>query len=128
MMDFSQTRPRRRPAENIVPMINVVFLLLIFFLMSAQFLPPDPAEIALPQSVTNGEAALSDTLYIAADGTLYYDGAEGEQALARLTGRGQDRPLYIRADADLAADVFANLLPKLSAAGVRDTLLVTRGP
>ena len=27
--------PRRRPAENIVPMINIVFLLLVFFLLAS---------------------------------------------------------------------------------------------
>ncbi|MEM1152412.1 MAG: biopolymer transporter ExbD, partial [Pseudomonadota bacterium] len=30
---------RKRRAENYVPMINVVFLLLIFFLMTAQIAP-----------------------------------------------------------------------------------------
>lgn len=46
-MDFAP--PKRRPrAESIVPMINVVFLLLIFFLMTAQIAPPDPFEVAPP--------------------------------------------------------------------------------
>ena len=36
--------PKRRPrGESIIPMINVVFLLLIFFLLTAQIAPADPA-------------------------------------------------------------------------------------
>jgi len=40
-MEFARPR-HRRPLEPIVPMINVVFLLLIFFLMSAQIRTPRP--------------------------------------------------------------------------------------
>ena len=35
-MDFSPPKPRRE-SEPALPMINVVFLLLVFFLMSALF-------------------------------------------------------------------------------------------
>ena len=128
MMDFSPAHPRRRQAESIVPMINVVFLLLIFFLMSAQFLPPDPEDIKLPTSIAEGEPAMPDTLYIAADGTLYYEGAMGDQALLRIAERAQSAPLFIRADAELSALRFADLLPRLTAAGVRETRLVARSP
>jgi periplasmic protein TonB len=40
-MDFGSP-PRRPRAESVVPMINVVFLLLVFFLMTATIAPPDP--------------------------------------------------------------------------------------
>ena len=49
--------PRRKPPESIVPMINVVFLLLIFFLMTAQIAPPDPFEINPPDSAQAGDPA-----------------------------------------------------------------------
>ncbi|WP_322867174.1 biopolymer transporter ExbD [Aquicoccus sp. G2-2] len=40
-------RPVRRPrGEAILPMINVVFLLLIFFLMTAELAPPEPVAVA----------------------------------------------------------------------------------
>ena len=50
MMDFSA--PRRAPnrSENIIPMINVVFLLLMFFMLSAQVAPPDPFDVEVPVS------------------------------------------------------------------------------
>ncbi|NHX27772.1 biopolymer transporter ExbD, partial [Escherichia coli] len=46
-MQFPQ-HPRRDRGENIVPMINVVFLLLIFFLMTAQIGPPAPIDVTPP--------------------------------------------------------------------------------
>ena len=49
-MDFAPRRPARPARENIVPMINVVFLLLVFFVMTAQIAPPDPFDIAPPEA------------------------------------------------------------------------------
>ncbi len=40
-MDFRDP-PRRKPEENLLPMINVIFLLLVFFLMAARLTAPNP--------------------------------------------------------------------------------------
>lgn len=125
MMDFTPSRPRRRPAENIVPMINVVFLLLIFFLMSAQITPPEPFAVTPPTSSAEGETPEPDTLYVSASGEMSYEGASGDAALSALTRRGTDAPLSLRVDAGLPATTLAALLTKLSAAGVTSTQLVT---
>lgn len=112
------------PGENIVPMINVVFLLLIFFLMTAQIAPLDPFGVTPPV----GEGAPVDAdapLYIAADGALAYGDARGAAVFAALSARGADTPLLLRADAGLPADKLADVLPRLAAAGqARVTLLL----
>jgi len=126
-MNFAPPRSRRRSAENIVPMINVVFLLLIFFLMSAQITPPDPLDITLARSTTTDTNPEPDTLFVAADGQLAYDGALGDNALTLIAMRAQKGPLTIRADAALPATELAALLKKLGAAGVSQTVLQTGG-
>ena len=125
MMEFSGHRPRRTRGENIVPMINVVFLLLIFFLMSAQIAPPDPVEVALPKSASEAEHPQSDNLYVSKDGTLYYNGVQGEAVWEQLADRSLPEPLFIRADQDAPATALASVLSKLARAGVEETLLVT---
>ena len=42
--------PRRATAEPVVAMINVVFLLLCFFMMTATLVRPSPFEVAPPVS------------------------------------------------------------------------------
>lgn len=126
-MDFAPPRPRRTRGENIVPMINVVFLLLIFFLMSAQIAPPDPFDVSLPESAAEGDARAPDALYVAADGTLAFGGAEGTQALVALQARHHTEALFIRADAALPAMQLAQLLTQLGTLGVTDVYLVTGG-
>ena len=125
-MQFSQPRPQPRPRENIVPMINVVFLLLIFFLMTAQIAPPEPFETTPPPSSSEMPADGPATLYIAADGTLAFLQALGADAVfAALALAPHDGPLLIRADAGLSADQLAGLLARLAAVGIAQVALVT---
>lgn len=126
-MTFGGSPRRRARGENIVPMINVVFLLLIFFLMTAQIVPPAPFDITPPQSSATDPAAEPDTLYISEAGVLAYEEMFGEEALAAIAARNTTSPLAVRADARLSAVTLATLLPKLAAAGVRETRLITGG-
>ncbi|PKQ11653.1 MAG: biopolymer transporter ExbD [Alphaproteobacteria bacterium HGW-Alphaproteobacteria-1] len=124
-MEFATPR-RRRAAEPIVPMINVVFLLLIFFLMSAQIAPPAPFDVILPESGAGDRAAPADTLYMDEGGRLAFNAARGEAVLGALAARATpDAPLQIRADAGLEARALARLLPELAARGVERVEIVT---
>lgn len=126
-MDFDD-QPRRAPTENIVPMINVVFLLLIFFLMTATIAPPEPFEVGLPASTTDTAAEVDLALYVSAEGTYAFDGKQGDAALAELVGSGVGRqdgpPLIIRADRDLPGKNIAALLNRLLALGITSSQLV----
>ncbi len=123
-MEFA-TPPRRPRPESIVPMINVVFLLLIFFLMTAQIAPSDPFEITPPEAMGEEAEAQPDTLYLAADGQMAFEEARGEDVFTALSARAADMPLTIRADAALPASAVAALLPRLTRLGITDIQLVT---
>lgn len=127
-MRFDVASRRRRPREAVVPMINVVFLLLIFFLMTASIAPPSPFDLSLPEAGGGEEAAGGDALYMDARGTLAFGGLRGDAALraaANLAGTGA---LEIRADRDARASDVAGVLSRLHALGVADTRLVTERP
>ena len=121
-MRFDAPISRDRP-ENIVPMINVVFLLLIFFLMTAEIAPPPPVEVAPPEATAETPAEGADVAYLMAGGTLAYGAARGEAALAALAAREAETPLTLRADAGVEAALLAALLPRLVAAGQRIELV-----
>ena len=55
-MHFDPPRPRSDD-ERILPLINVVFLLLIFFMLAGQLSAIDPIEIEPPRSVSEGRSA-----------------------------------------------------------------------
>ncbi|WP_230374313.1 ExbD/TolR family protein [Pontivivens ytuae] len=105
-------------------MINVVFLLLIFFLMTAQIAPPPPLEVELPSSDSDEAAEGPATLYLAADGTLAFREARGDAVFATLAAEPPET-LLIRADAAVPAARIAELLPRLAAVGITETAIVT---
>jgi len=120
-------QPRKRSArESVVPMINVVFLLLIFFLMSAQIAPPEPFEVEPPHSSAQNPAEGQRTLYVAASGEMVLGDLRGEDIFAGLDDLGAGEPLIIRADRGVAAAQIAALLPRLAALGVERVKLVSR--
>lgn len=117
-------RPRRPRPEPVVPMINVVFLLLIFFLMTASLTPPAPFDITAPEAPGKPDEAQRDTLYLSADGQLAYGDLRGPQALEAAAAAG---PVRLAADARLPAAELTRILTRLSAQGAAEVQLVTTG-
>lgn len=120
--------PRRPRGESIVPMINVVFLLLVFFLMTATIAPPDPFEVTPPESTAETEPDLDQPLHVAADGRLAWGKFRGTgvvPAIAAARAQTPDAPpLAIRADRDVEASRLAQLLAELARAGVTESQLI----
>ncbi len=109
--------PRRARGENIVPMINIVFLLLIFFLLAATIAPPDPFPLTPPTAGdVETEVPPGTPLHVAADGALAYGALRDAEALDALAGH--EGALTLRADAALPGAELAALLTRLSALGV----------
>ena len=109
------SHPKRERSEGIVPMINVAFLLLIFFLMVAVIVPPDPMELSLPTGEIDAAAAPDEdvVLTVTSDGRLLRsDGQEAD--LSGLSGR----QVLLRADSGMDARQMASTLKELSAAEI----------
>lgn len=119
-------RPRRALAEPVVPMINIVFLMLVFVLMTARIAPQPPFAVTPPDGAGDASHSRAE-LFVAADGRLAFAGLSGESALteaARTEGR-----LTVTADRALTATALTGVLSRLSAAGKSEidlTLAVPR--
>jgi len=106
----------RQPVEettvNLTPLIDVVFLLLIFFMVSTTFTKERQLVIDLPEAV--GEASMEDPLQIeiiiSADGEYAVNGqrlvnrklATLRKALIEVSDGNTDLPIIISADKDTA--------------------------
>ncbi|ANB35295.1 biopolymer transport protein ExbD [Rhodovulum sulfidophilum] len=125
MFTFGEDDRQGTRGESIVPMINVVFLLLIFFLMSARLVPPAPFE-AEPPRADGAEPAAGEMLHLSAAGDLAFGAARGEAVFAALAARPEAAgPLVIRADAGVEAAALARLAARLTAEGRGPLRLVT---
>lgn len=125
LLDFSPPKRRQTGSDaQIVPMINVVFLLLIFFLMTAQIAPPDPIDVTVPDASTAEQSKRPDVLYIGADGSLAYGDIRGPLSLA-ASSKALKEQLEIRADGALPANVLTSVLRDLAGLGQTDVALIT---
>ena len=102
-------------------MINLVFLLLIFFLISATLSQPDPVPVEPPdapgaQTLDTDMARLS----LAADGSLAWGQARGPEALEALMASldaDSPRDLALHADRSAPASAVAAVVRDLAARG-----------
>lgn len=94
------------------------FLLLIFFLMTAQLRPPEPFEGERPVASMAQLPDAEPVLYIGQDGTLQFQDISGEAVYSALAGLAGAHPaLQVRTDARLDADRLALAMKLLAAIG-----------
>lgn len=103
---------------------DIVFLLLIFFLLTSQFVIQTGVKVKLPGSKTN-EQSLAATLIVTltAEGTIYAgsDVCSLEQLSSKLTsikaGTNEDN-LIIKADKSVAIDLMIKVIDAAKTAGI----------
>lgn len=125
-----QDEQRRRPdIEPVLPLINVVFLLLIFFMVAGHLAPGLPANVTPPES--SAAAADSDEpirLVVDQHGNLFWQ--DEPMAIVdmpdRLDGLRKDRPVQLLTDGQIPVVLLRPALEGLRNAGITDVLLVTR--
>ncbi|SEP61125.1 ExbD/TolR family protein [Thalassovita taeanensis] len=117
----------RKQSESILPMINVVFLLLIFFLITAQIRPPEPVEVK-PPLAADGETAKNGTqiIFLDAAGELYFQSSVGDQVYSAIAQENWTGRVQLRVDARTPAPVLARVMRRLAEAGGRQVDIVVR--
>lgn len=123
---------KKRDDENLIPLINIVFLMLIFFLAAGALRPfrednVEPAEATFTQ---DGERPMGPVL-ISPDGQISVGGIEQDQdALKSLlqtrVASGNKSPLPVVADKNLDAEKLVDVIETAKAAGIKKIRLVTR--
>ena len=120
---FSDDQSRRRVSLDISPLLDVVFLLLIFFLVTTTFMPDASMELELPESTTATQSEVVPTMVtVGEDGGVQIDGdsvsiQELERAVAALLPEEREK-ITVRADARVDYGVIVRIIDALRNAGV----------
>ena len=115
---------------DIAPMIDCVFLLLIFFIVTTVFNRDPGIEVQKPD-VSGAAEVQRNALLIAItpDDRLYFDGQEIRldqvAPLVRQALFDEDMPLIIRADRASSHGMFAGVYAEAKRAGVTHVLFAT---
>ena len=127
--DHLNPPPSRRPAlEPMLPLINVVFLLLMFFMIAGQLAPRYDVEAARTALAMEEEDRQLATLVINPAGELTLNDQPTQSAqLAEQLGDDPQQVVRVVADGNIALEKLRDLLSTLRELGVSEVRLVTRG-
>ena len=116
--------PSRVKKESIIPMVNVIFLLLIFFLMTSSFINPDPFELDKPYADSSNKVSTEERLYISKTGKVFISDKVNENAWRYLEQSTPEKLLLI-ADSSFPAKNLLNISEKLKELGIIELNLLT---
>ena len=115
---------------NISPLIDMVFILLIFFIVTTVFVEETGVEVDKPQA----SAALSlekQSILIAvtSDNRVVYGGQEvglsGVRSIVRRLTRDEDSPVIIQADKAVAVEMIVRVIDEAKLGGAKKVSLST---
>ncbi len=130
-MDFADHQ-RPRPTLNIAPLIDVVFLLLVFFMLTSTFIEPQAIDLVLPGRAAPQTAPKAETLVVdvTAAGRIRLNGLNLtlEQLDGEIAGRLRDTTdggVTVRAEAAVAVQLLVSVMDRVRAAGAANIKLAT---
>jgi len=130
MSRLRQPIARRPERESTIPLINVVFLLLVFFIVAGTLSTPRDTAVDPATAEAFDPTTLDpDLIYIDADGTLRVAGVplDAATAVATASEAGGAR-LTIVPDRDLEAMRFLSVLAELRSHSERPIAILTQRP
>lgn len=121
-------RSKAQPRENTIALINIVFLMLIFFLVAGTLARPLDDDLRLVRTADLEGAPPPDALVIHADGRLSWRGADVASPEAFVAGQHEEARARLRIlpDRDLPAADLVALGRALRLAGVEKVVIVTK--
>lgn len=133
-MKLRNYRETKQPDLNIIPMIDIMFFLLVFFMLSTMYMVEQKTiPVNLPQATsaaidnkTNFTATLKD------DGSIYLEDQQIDiqTLLMQATKEQKNNPSFaiiIRADKDINYDKVVSFIDTLKKAGITRFGLATNG-
>lgn len=132
-------RPSKRRAEfgiDLMPLIDVVFLLLIFFLITTSFVKPKEERkipVNLPAGVTGSESTSQEpvTIVVTSNGRVRFEGQDiaGADLAEKLSSLKESRPdasIMLRGDTDAAHGQVVETLDAIKASGFERVNLIIK--
>lgn len=118
---------------DISPLLDVVFILLIFFIVTTVFVKETGVDVDKPQAIS-AERMQRDMLLLAisAQGEVFYDGANigvaGVRPIIEQVQMIEPRPVVIQADRSVSAQLLLEVIDQAKLAGAESVNLAAVKP
>ena len=115
---------------NVTPMINVIFLLLLYFMVAGSLTSQDAIPVTPPVSISNIDAPrLPSEIIVTADGLINFADRQGRiddfSQLVKDAGLKFSSQTRLKADASADAGLVAEIIEVLGQSGVERIVLIT---
>ncbi|HLG41497.1 MAG TPA: biopolymer transporter ExbD [Chitinophagaceae bacterium] len=127
-----KTKQKRKAFINITSLIDVLFLLLIFFMISSTFLEQPGIKLELPQAQSSEVVQQKDfTLFIDKNGSMFLNEEkielkELEKGLKAVLPDMKDGALILKADQDASHGSVVRVMDVAKRSGVKKLVIGTR--
>ena len=128
-------RPRKSPRIEIIPMIDVMMFLLVFFvLISLNALPSRGLKVTLPYAADAAHLDVPQrvTVTLAANGDVYLDGTKTDLAglgnQLRVLAQNAKLTVIIAGDQNARLQPLVSLLDALKSAGIGSASIIAKQP
>lgn len=130
-MDIAK-RPKVAVQLNIAPLIDIVFLLLIFFMLTSTFLKEQAVQLNLPES-ESGEVSDTEALRLTAtdENTIMLNGKSfavselTQQLISLRSSLQEDHPVVLRIDNASQVQLLVAIMESVQEAGFTNFSLAT---
>lgn len=129
-MDLSEPQAKK-PLETVLPMINIVFLLLIFFMLAGAFIKTDALPIVVPEAEFGTEANLDKLIIVMsvnnefAIDTTIYDKDSLVSFIRNKKAESNIKTALLKADKLVKANDLMDVMSLLSDAGLESVQLMS---
>lgn len=134
-MRIRDRRAEDNPEINLVPLIDVILVLIIFFVITTTFDARSVLKLELPQASGEPSEAQSKTLSVLvnAQGRYFVDDREAlrtdveslKRTIAEVAGDDRERPVLLRADARTPHQAVVTAMDALGQLGFRKIAIAT---
>jgi biopolymer transport protein ExbD len=116
---------------DISPLIDCVFILLIFFIVTTTFVDETGVEVDKPQAASAVRLEKNSILIaVTEEGQVVYGGREigisGVQPLVKRMLQKEDVPVIVQADQKVSAGIFVRVIDEAKLAGATKVSIATR--
>lgn len=130
---FSEATPQETSTIDIAPLIDCVFILLIFFIVTSVFVEETGIDVEKPRAASQKDLEQNSILIgITPEGRVFHGGREigtgsVRAVVSRLRESGEELPVIIQADRRTPTETTIEVLDEAKLAGAQKVFVSTVG-
>ena len=116
---------------NLIPLINIIFLMLIFFMLAGTITKIDPYNISIPESIIKNDPSTPFlTLVIKKNGDVFIASKNKKKQLQNknyleILQQRKPKEIALKIDADAPSEYFLNILKILENENIKKVVIET---